>query len=96
MLMARVQAQGQDCEKGMVFTLNPAAEVSAKASATKTQASVPASATATSLNHKVQVAPGGALIYQPPNIVADVGDTVSFIFTNKNLSALMPVVTRQS
>jgi plastocyanin len=74
----------------MVFTLNPAAKASAQASATRTQASVPASATATSLNHKIQVAPGGALVYQPPNIVADVGDTVSFIFTNKNLYVCLP------
>jgi hypothetical protein len=45
---------------------------------------------AAALNHKIQVAPGGALVYQPPNIVADVGDTVSFIFTNKNLYVCLP------
>jgi plastocyanin len=44
---------------------------------------------AAALNHEVQVGPGGALIYQPPSIVAAVGDTVSFVFTNKNLCVLM-------
>jgi hypothetical protein len=45
---------------------------------------------AAALNHEVQVAPGGALVYQPPSIVAAAGDTVSFIFTNKNLCVRPP------
>lgn len=91
--------QGNHCQQGMVFAVNPGTQFAAfqaaaigNTVASSSSASTPATATstaptgvvtATSTDHKVVVG-GSSLIYTPSNITAQVGDTVTFQFMQKN------------
>ncbi|KAJ8522664.1 hypothetical protein ONZ45_g791 [Pleurotus djamor] len=106
--------QGNHCQQGMVFAINPADRFAAfKAAATGGAASPPAtsassaqtgavtvtvtetvtisapaaSATApaaSTKDHRVIVGGPGKLFYDPANITAQIGDTVTFEFRQKN------------
>jgi len=89
-------AQGAHCRAGMVFAINPGSEfarfrAAAMGNATSTSgpsgtstsaAAAPSSTGAT--DHKVVVGGPGLLIYEPNNIKANPGDTVTFEFRQKN------------
>jgi plastocyanin len=82
----------------MVFAINPGDKFAAFQAAAKgnssTSASTTAAATSTaaaasatassSTDHKVTVGGPGQLVYNPSNITAQVGDTVTFQFMQKN------------
>jgi plastocyanin len=98
--------QGNHCQQGMVFAVNPGTQFAAfqaaamgnttasssspvtattpTAVATATATSTPTSGTNT--DHKVVVG-GSTLTYTPSNITAQVGDTVTFQFMQKNHTA---------
>lgn len=57
------------------------------ANPTTTTAIPPASTSAAATNHKVIVGGPGILAYQPSNITAQVGDTITFEFHEKNHTA---------
>ncbi|CAA7271808.1 unnamed protein product [Cyclocybe aegerita] len=100
--------QGDHCQQGMVFAVNPgdrftafqAAATGGSAPSTSTApasttspvlatpsftTSITPSATATAgLDHKVIVGGPGILAYNPSNITAQVGDTITFEFHQKN------------
>lgn len=98
--------QGNHCQQGMVFAVNPGTQFAAfqaaamgnttasssspvtattpTAVATATATSTPTSGTST--DHKVVVG-GSTLTYTPSNITAQVGDTVTFQFMQKNHTA---------
>ncbi|ESK94304.1 hypothetical protein Moror_8289 [Moniliophthora roreri MCA 2997] len=103
--------QGNHCQQGMVFAVNPGDKFGQfKAAATGNAASPSASASgaatatatvsggqtttsssgssaptaATSTDHRVVVGGPGKLTYEPSNINAQVGDTVTFEFRQKN------------
>jgi plastocyanin len=92
--------QGTHCKAGMVFAVNPGDQLaafqaaatggstaSASASATATTATAPStssSAVPSSRDHKVIVGGTGVLAFNPPNITAQVGDTITFEFRQKN------------
>jgi len=65
-----------------------AATTSAAAAASTTVASTPAASattvSTTPTDHNVLVGDGGSLTYNPPNITAQVGDTITFEFRAKN------------
>jgi plastocyanin len=92
--------QGAHCKAGMVFAVNPgdklaafqtAATGGASASstssiATSTTSTAPSTSSSTvpaSRDHKVVVG-GTSLAFNPPNITAQVGDTITFEFHQKN------------
>jgi plastocyanin len=58
--------------------------VTSEASGTGSAPSTPTSTANATATHSVQVGPGGALVYTPSNISANVGDTVQFFFNPKN------------
>jgi plastocyanin len=92
--------QGNHCRQGMVFAVNPgdqlaafqaaatggAASSSASATATATSTSATSTSTTvpTSRDHKIVVGGPGVLAFNPPNITAQVGDTITFEFHQKN------------
>ncbi|KAG2752073.1 hypothetical protein P692DRAFT_20951803 [Suillus brevipes Sb2] len=95
--------QGNHCQQGMVFAVNPGTQFAAFQAAamgnttaslstattptgvaTATATSTPTSGTST--DHKVVVG-GSTLTYTPSNITAQVGDTVTFQFMQKNHTA---------
>jgi plastocyanin len=92
-------AQATHCQQGMVFAINPAdkfeqfkaaaqggaAGVSSAATPTSTGAPTPSSGTTN--DHKVVVGGPGKLVYDPSNITAQAGDTVTFEFRQKNHTA---------
>lgn len=95
--------QGNHCQQGMVFAVNPGTQFAAfqaaamgnttASSSTATTPTGVATATATSTptsgtstDHKVVVG-GSTLTYTPSNITAQVGDTVTFQFMQKNHTA---------
>jgi len=87
--------QSTHCKSGMVFAVNPGdklaafqaaatggatpSSVSSTSSAAPTSSSVP-----TSNDHRVIVGGTGVLAFSPPNITAQVGDTITFEFHQKN------------
>jgi plastocyanin len=89
-------AQATHCQQGMVFAINPAdkfeafkaaaqgaaAGASSAATPTSTGAATPSSGTTN--DHKVIVGGPGKLVYDPSNITAQAGDTVTFEFRQKN------------
>jgi len=100
--------QGNHCQQGMVFAVNPGDKfaafqqaatgggspasvtiqpVSTSTSATATSSSTSAISTPTtpsSTDHKVIVGGPNTLIFNPANITAQVGDTITFEFHEKN------------
>jgi len=84
--------QGNHCQSGMVFAINPGNQFDQfKAAATGTAspsssagAPAPSPTSTTSSDHKVIVGGPGMLIYNPANITAAAGDTVTFEFHQKN------------
>jgi len=60
---------------------------STTATATSSGASSTSSSTGSGTNHMVTVGAGGALTYNPSNLNASVGDTITFQFAAKNHSA---------
>lgn len=98
--------QGNHCQQGMVFAVNPGTQFAAFQAAamgnTTASSSSPVTATTptgvatatatstptsgTSTDHKVVVG-GSTLTYTPSNITAQVGDTVTFQFMQKNHTA---------
>jgi len=83
--------QAGHCQAGMVFAINPGPgqfaqfQAAAQGSASSpSSASAPAASTAPgATDHKVIVG-GSGLIYSPNNIKAQVGDTITFEFHQKN------------
>jgi len=90
--------QGAHCKSGMVFAVNPGdklaafqsaatggASPSASPSASATSAAAPTSSVVpSSTDHKVVVGGTGVLAFNPPNLTAQVGDTITFEFHQKN------------
>jgi len=101
--------QGNHCQQGMVFAVNPgdkfaafqaAATGGAPPATTSAPSSTTTSATATiqpittvtssvptpssGVDHKVVVGGPGLLTYSPSNITAQIGDTITFEFHQKN------------
>jgi len=92
--------QGNHCQQGMVFAINPGNNFAAfqtaatgnNATATTTPPAASTSTTAASAApsgttpqvHQVVVGGPGKLYYTPSNITAQVGDTVQFQFQQKN------------
>jgi len=89
--------QAGHCQQGMVFAVNPgnnfaafqaAAKGSTASASTTTAATSTAAAaaptTSSSTDHTVVVGGPGLLSYNPSNITAQVGDTVTFQFMQKN------------
>lgn len=94
--------QGNHCQQGMVFAVNPGDKFDAyKANAMGGSSSLPAStpvSTATSVvsspsptstgsDHRVIVGGTGVLTFQPNTVAAQPGDTVTFEFHQKNHTA---------
>jgi len=93
--------QGNHCQQGMVFAVNPgdklaafqqaatgaspsgSATVSSSATATASKPSS-TSTTGSTRDHKIVVGGPGALTFNPANITAQVGDTITFEFHEKN------------
>jgi len=88
--------QGTHCNSGMVFALNPsnasqlaafqsAATSPPSVSSTSGPAPIPTSSgVPSSTDHKIIVGGTGVLAFNPPNITAQVGDTLTFVFHQKN------------
>jgi len=101
--------QGNHCQQGMVFAINPgdkfaafqaaatgasspSATASSSPSATSVSSQSPATTSTTStpsstpsvVDHKVIVGGPNILSYSPSNITAQVGDTITFEFHQKN------------
>ncbi|KAG7086552.1 hypothetical protein E1B28_002501 [Marasmius oreades] len=88
--------QANHCQQGMVFAVNPGdkfeafkAAATGNTTSTTTSTSTSTSATSTapagsSKDHRVVVGGPGVLAFQPANITAQVGDTVTFEFRQKN------------
>ncbi|KAJ3516728.1 hypothetical protein NLJ89_g950 [Agrocybe chaxingu] len=98
--------QGNHCQQGMVFAVNPgdrfaAFQAAATGGSAPSTSTAPASTTslvlatpsfttsitpsaAAGLDHKVIVGGPGVLAYNPSNITAQVGDTITFEFREKN------------
>jgi plastocyanin len=87
-------AQGAHCKAGMVFAINPGSDfakfraaatgsTTATTTATTTGAAAPPSPTGAT-DHKVVVGGPGLLTYEPNNVKANPGDTVTFEFKQKN------------
>jgi plastocyanin len=101
--------QGNHCQQGMVFAVNPGDKFAAfqqaatggSPAATSTSAtatgsatiqpvstnSAPAPTASAGIDHKVIVGGPGVLAYSPSNITAQVGDTITFEFHQKNHTA---------
>jgi len=91
-------AQGNHCQAGMVFAVNPGDRFPAfKAAATGaaapsgSPAATPSGSdaagptpSATGKDHKVLVGDNGSLLFEPSNIQAQPGDTITFEFRSKN------------
>ncbi len=92
--------QGTHCRQGMVFGINPGDQLaafqaaatggtasgsaSASATATSTSATSTSTTVPSSRDHKIVVGGPGVLAFNPPNITAQVGDTITFEFHQKN------------
>ncbi|KAI0792835.1 Cupredoxin, partial [Abortiporus biennis] len=73
-----------------VVTVTATVTVSGTQAVTTTYASYPGSAaptSASSSDHRVMVGAGGLLTFNPSNITAQVGDTITFVFAAKNHTA---------
>lgn len=79
--------QANHCQQGMVFAINPGNQFSAfqaaARSSTATSSAVPRPAT-TSSDHTVVVGGPNKVFFSPSNITAQIGDTVTFQFQQKN------------
>jgi len=90
------------CQSGMVFAINPGEKLAAfKAAATagapspsltststSTSAPSPSATIPISTDHRITVGgPGGVIAFSPANITAQVGDTITFVFQQKNHTA---------
>jgi plastocyanin len=84
------------CQQGMVFAINPGSALSqfqsnamnGTSSPTATSAApTSTSSSASSSDHTVTVGQNGQLVFSPANISANVGDTVTFQFYQKNHTA---------
>lgn len=86
------------CQSGMVFAINPGTKLAAfQAAATAGAASPSVSSTPaaspsgttipTSTDHRIIVGGTGVIAFNPPNITAQVGDTITFEFHQKNHTA---------
>lgn len=82
--------QGTHCQSGMVFAINPGnnfaqfknnAKSSTPGGTASSGAAPPTSGAAT---HQVTVGANGELAYDPPEVTANVGDTITFQFMAKN------------
>jgi plastocyanin len=87
--------QANHCQQGMVFAINAGSDFTAfqaaaqasgggSVSATATSAGATPSATSTGTNHQVVVGGTDKIFYDPANITAAVGDTITFQFQVKN------------
>jgi len=86
--------QSTHCQSGMVFAINPGSNLAAfqaaatsgtAPSASSTAAAAPtATAVPSSTDHKIIVGGTGVIAFNPPNITAQVGDTITFEFHQKN------------
>jgi plastocyanin len=86
--------QSTHCQSGMVFAINPgnnlaafqaAATTGAAPSASSASAAAPtATAVPSSTDHKIVVGGTGVIAFNPSNITAQVGDTITFEFHQKN------------
>jgi len=85
------------CQSGMVFAINPGNKLAAFQAAatagspspsltsTSTSAPSPSATIPTSTDHRITVGgPGGVIAFSPANITAQVGDTITFVFQQKN------------
>jgi plastocyanin len=89
-------AQGSHCQQGMVFAINPGSQLAQFKAAAQGGGPPAASGTPTSSaptpsgttnDHKIIVGGPGKLVYDPSNITAQAGDTVTFEFHQKNHTA---------
>ncbi|RXW18872.1 hypothetical protein EST38_g6973 [Candolleomyces aberdarensis] len=92
--------QGTHCQAGMVFAINPGERLAAfkaaaaggaaptTASPTSTATTGAPSSTATGTDIKVVVGGPGSLTFNPSNVQAQVGDTITFEFRQKNHSVI--------
>jgi len=86
--------QSTHCQSGMVFAINPGSNLAAFQAAATSGAAPPASSTSaaaptatavpSSTDHKIIVGGTGVIAFNPPNITAQVGDTITFEFHQKN------------
>jgi plastocyanin len=86
--------QSTHCQSGMVFAVNPgnnfaafqaAATGGASPSVSVSSAAAPTATTVpSSTDHRVVVGGTGVIAFNPPNITAQVGDTITFEFHQKN------------
>jgi len=86
--------QSTHCQSGMVFAVNPGNNFAAfKAAATgsaspsvsvSSAAAVPTTTVPSSADHRIIVGGTGVIAFNPPNITAQVGDTITFEFHQKN------------
>lgn len=87
--------QANHCQMGMVFAINPgsqfaqfkAAATGSASTSSSASAPTPSSTSTTSNDHKIVVGGPGMLVYNPANITAVAGDTVTFEFHQKNHTA---------
>jgi plastocyanin len=85
-------AQGAHCKAGMVFAINPgdkfdqfkAAATGGAAAPTAASTTAAAAPTGSGTDYKVVVGGPGKLTYEPNNVKAQPGDTVTFEFRQKN------------
>jgi len=88
--------QANHCQSGMVFAVNAGDKLAAfqaaatggtaspSASSSSPAASSTSSSVPSSTDHKVVVGGTGVLAFNPPNLTAQVGDTITFEFHQKN------------
>jgi len=86
--------QSTHCQSGMVFAINPGSDLAAFQAAATSGATPPASSSSaaaptstavpSSTDHKIVVGGTGVLAFNPSNITAQVGDTITFEFHQKN------------
>jgi plastocyanin len=76
----------QNAAKGITATTSASA-VATTATAPSTPAAAPTGTSAVSSDHVITVGGPGRLIFDPSNITAQIGDTITFRFLQKNHTA---------
>jgi len=82
--LATFQAAAKATAGNSTATASTSSVASVSTSSTASSTSAAASASSTTTDHRVLVGDGGALAYNPPNITAQIGDTITFEFRAKN------------
>jgi hypothetical protein len=69
---------------------NNATATSTSAAAYSSQTNGYSTTSTTPMDHQITVGPNGQLTYDPSNITANIGDTVTFSFRQKNHTGAVP------